>query len=88
MNKIYYIGIPIIVIIIGLYLWGNFNNTNLKRDDNPNITRSYEETGDYDCSDFMSQKEAQTFFEDEGGPQTDYHGLDRDSDGIACESLK
>lgn len=40
---------------------------------------------DYDCADFSSQGEAQDFFE-EAGPG-DPHGLDRDEDGIACESL-
>ena len=42
---------------------------------------------DYNCSDFTTQKEAQVFFESEGGPKEDYHNLDRDSDGVACESL-
>jgi len=49
--------------------------------------RSYEEYGDKDCGDFSSQSEAQRFFEAEGGPDSDYHGLDRDQDGIACESI-
>ena len=43
--------------------------------------------GDVNCSDFDTQREAQRFFEDEGGPQRDPHGLDGDNDGIACESL-
>ena len=55
--------------------------------DNPTTTRSYETTGDMDCSDFSSQSEAQDFFENEGGPDTDYHNLDRNRDGVACESL-
>ena len=42
---------------------------------------------DQDCADFSTQNEAQRFFEQEGGPQDDPHGLDADSDGIACESL-
>ena len=40
---------------------------------------------DRDCSSFDSQPEAQRFFEDEG--PGDPHRLDRDNDGIACESL-
>jgi hypothetical protein len=40
---------------------------------------------DYDCSDFASQAEAQRFFE-QAGPG-DPHRLDRDNDGIACETL-
>lgn len=39
------------------------------------------------CSDFGSQAEAQRFFESGGGPAADPHRLDRDRDGIACESL-
>lgn len=42
---------------------------------------------DYDCSDFSTQKEAQAFFESKGGPSSDPHKLDRDKDGIACETL-
>ena len=51
--------------------------------------RSYLKDGsrDYDCSDFSSQEEAQEFFEAEGGSSEDPHGLDRDGDGVACESL-
>jgi hypothetical protein len=40
---------------------------------------------DMDCSDFRSWREAQDFYE-RSGPG-DPHGLDRDNDGIACESL-
>ena len=42
---------------------------------------------DYDCADFATQQEAQQFFEDQGGPALDPHGLDGDNNGIACESL-
>ncbi|WP_432255770.1 excalibur calcium-binding domain-containing protein [Limimaricola sp. AA108-03] len=40
---------------------------------------------DRDCSDFSTHREAQEFYE-AAGPG-DPHGLDRDRDGIACESL-
>lgn len=40
---------------------------------------------DYDCGDFKTQAEAQAFFE-AAGPG-DPHRLDRDGNGIACESL-
>lgn len=40
---------------------------------------------DRDCGDFRSWREAQDFYE-RSGPG-DPHGLDRDNDGIACESL-
>ena len=41
---------------------------------------------DMDCSDFSSWREAQDFYE-QSGPG-DPHGLDRDGDGIACETLQ
>lgn len=40
-----------------------------------------------DCSDFATWKEAQNFFESAGGPESDPHRLDRNGDGLACESL-
>ncbi len=42
---------------------------------------------DMDCTDFESWEDAQQFFESTGGPDADTHGLDRDGNGIACESL-
>ncbi len=43
---------------------------------------------DKDCSDFNSQKEAQAFFTAESSLKgNDFHGLDRDGDGIVCETL-
>lgn len=43
--------------------------------------------GDKDCGDFSSHSEAQSFFIANGGPGSDPHRLDADSDGLACESL-
>lgn len=40
---------------------------------------------DSDCTDFTTHAEAQVFFESQG--PGDPHGLDRDGDGIACETL-
>lgn len=42
---------------------------------------------DRNCGDFGSWREAQDFFLSEGGPENDPHRLDRNNDGIACESL-
>lgn len=42
---------------------------------------------DRDCPDFATQKQAQQFFLKNGGPGKDPHRLDRDKDGIACETL-
>jgi hypothetical protein len=42
---------------------------------------------DRDCSDFATEREAQAFYERNGGPGSDPHGLDGDDDGRACEEL-
>lgn len=83
-------GITIIVwsALIGGGIWyfsfdGN-NSSDYGQPDDYSTTRSYE-SGDRDCSDFFSQEEAQDFFESQG--PGDYHGLDRDGDGVACETL-
>jgi len=81
-----------VIVLAGMgglaLLNSNSDRKNLTEGDNDfSVERSYEETGDRDCGDFSSQREAQRFFEDEGGPSTDYQGLDRDGDGVVCESL-
>ena len=43
--------------------------------------------GDKDCGDFATHAQAQTFFISRGGPGSDPHRLDKDHDGIACETL-
>ena len=40
---------------------------------------------DCDCADFASHAEAQAFYESQG--PGDPHRLDRDADGLACETL-
>ena len=42
---------------------------------------------DRNCPDFDRWAEAQAFYEAAGGPGSDRHRLDRDRNGIACESL-
>jgi endonuclease YncB( thermonuclease family) len=41
---------------------------------------------DRDCADFPSQRAAQVFFLNHGGPRSDPHLLDAEGDGLACES--
>jgi len=41
----------------------------------------------YNCSDFSTHAEAQEVYEFCGGVNNDIHQLDRDKDGLACESL-
>ena len=44
------------------------------------------ESNTYNCDDFLTQEEAQTVYE-ECGIGNDIHQLDRDGNGLACESL-
>jgi micrococcal nuclease len=44
------------------------------------------QVADRDCPEFGSQAEAQSFYEEQGGPAQDPHNLDADNDGIACEA--
>lgn len=44
--------------------------------------------GDRDCGDFSTHSEAQAYFQAKGGsPSNNVDRLDRDRDGIACETL-
>lgn len=43
---------------------------------------------DYNCDDFIDWEKAQDTYEHAGGPLIDPYDLDRDSDGIACETLQ
>lgn len=65
----------------------NLNTTSPERDNNYSTTRTNLLSGasDKDCSDFSTHAEAQSFFESQG--PGDPHGLDRDGDGEACETL-
>jgi endonuclease YncB( thermonuclease family) len=42
---------------------------------------------DRDCADFDNQAQAQDYFLDQGGPDSDPDRLDGDGDGVACDSL-
>jgi len=44
-------------------------------------------TDEYNCSDFATQAEAQTFYDKAGGVSGDVNRLDADKDGIPCEDL-
>jgi len=41
----------------------------------------------YNCEDFSTHAEAQRVYESCGGVSNDIHRLDRDKDGLACETL-
>lgn len=42
---------------------------------------------DRDCGDFDHWRQAQDFFLSEGGPDDDPHRLDKDGNGVSCQSL-
>jgi hypothetical protein len=51
-------------------------------------TGAFASSGDKNCSDFKTWSEAQNYFESKGGSKSNnVDGLDRNRDGIACESL-
>lgn len=80
------VGLGVIgAMITGVYLLNQPDKSdNFYGDANYSRTRSFE-SGDYDCADFSTHSEAQDFFESAGSG--DPHGLDRDGDGEACETL-
>ena len=80
----YIISITIVaLVIIGFVLLINDAPSEDYQRNDPYSER-YDE---YDCSDFTYQWEAQEVFEEAGGPEEDYYNLDRNGDGVACESL-
>lgn len=75
-------------------LWesGSLKESLLERDEKGNLVHleqicnaQAEGFYDYNCSDFETQEEAQAVYEKCG---TDVNGLDRDKDGLVCESNK
>jgi len=53
----------------------------------PEGTAGAKFTDEYNCDDFDTQPEAQTFFENAGGVENDVNGLDGNKDGVACQAL-
>lgn len=79
------------LIIASTFLAGCETNPSSFTDSKTGYTRNDDPTterggSDLDCDDFSSQSEAQDFFESYG-VTNDPHNLDRDGDGIACESI-
>jgi hypothetical protein len=76
-------------------------NGNVKRDANGNILTKImrdkygnittdgtgKATDEYNCADFSTQVEAQTFFDKAGGISNDTNRLDGNKDGVACQDL-
>ncbi|WP_228547592.1 excalibur calcium-binding domain-containing protein [Filobacillus milosensis] len=73
---------------------GNVNDDVDHAEGNETDSNVSEYTGPYDpygqdknCGDFDTHDDAQAFFEAASGPESDRHRLDRDGNGVACESL-
>lgn len=77
----------------------SFKESQIGRDESGNLlfdklgnittdTKEGKKADDYNCADFTTQPEAQTFFEKVGGTGNDLNRLDGDKDGNACESLR
>ncbi|MDQ5957053.1 MAG: micrococcal nuclease [Patescibacteria group bacterium] len=70
---------------------GGYETYQIWRDSNGNEvasgTPNAKPTEDWDCKDFKTQPEAQSFFEKAGGVTKDTNRLDGNKDGVACQSL-
>ncbi|MGR6904747.1 hypothetical protein [Lysinibacillus sp. BSL11] len=96
-SKFFDSGLLILIILVIAFLCGYISIFDSKDDEvEDQVESNYEyETEysnpysssyvDHDCSDFDTQKNAQLFFEANGGPYDDPHDLDRDGDGMACD---
>jgi len=77
---------------------GSFQESKVSRDEKGNIlfdklgnittdSSVGKKADDYNCDDFSTQPDAQSFFLKVGGTGNDLNRLDGDKDGEACESL-
>ena len=80
----------VVIILIGgnAFLNGVNKSSSVKKETRLFSSFNPFSRDDKDCSDFNTQRNAQEFFEANGGPGSDPHNLDRDKDGKVCESLK
>ena len=68
---------------------GSLSDSMIKRDENGKaIYGATCEENVYNCTNFKTQPEAQEVYDTCTKPENrDRHGLDRDGDGVACQSL-
>ncbi len=66
---------------------GNFVTRIMRDKEGREVSSGGKYTDEYNCDDFGTQPEAQTFFTNAGGLSKDTNGLDGDKDSSACESL-
>lgn len=68
---------------------GSFTESRVKVTENGTwLINECKKKSNFNCDNFKYQDEAQELFESCGGLGNDIHGLDRDKDGIVCESNK
>ena len=83
-NKSIVTGI-IILVLMGVVYWITSNKKSSSYTSSPSFRSTT--LGDKDCGDFSTHAQAQAYFISKGGPTQDPDNLDRDKDGIACETL-
>jgi hypothetical protein len=66
-----------LVVTVTLVLGASFSD--------PHAAQAAQDDFDYDCTDFDNRDDAQTYYEELGGPSYDPYNLDDDEDGTACE---
>ena len=81
MNRKVWIFLIVLVVVAGGFFYWFWT---WQPSEEPDTICSYNA---YNCSDFSTHAEAQEVFEYCGGVNNDIHVLDRDKDGVACESL-
>lgn len=67
---------------------GSLSESKVMRDKQGNVvTEGGKYEDEYNCADFATQGEAQSFYEKAGGVTKDFNRLDGNKDGQACEAL-
>ena len=79
------------ILLLALVLFlitGCSESSSYESSNNDSAVSKYEcNYNSYNCDDFSTHAEAQRVYEYCGGVNDDVHGLDRDKDGSACETL-
>ena len=96
-KKALLIVVIILVVLVGLFFLGKYvvfkpnpveENQVIVGEDTSLNEDFICSSNKYNCGDFDTQEQAQETFEYCGGIDNDIHGLDKDSNGLACEGLK
>ena len=100
--RIWIIGLAVVVLVgLGFELsgtdydlgkvieTGSFSESKVEQTENGTwLIGECKKKANFNCDNFEYQDEAQDLFNACGGVENDIHGLDRDKDGIVCESNK